>query len=97
METSGQTLSTNLSFIVRACRLGDYGEAASTLNKCIPCFESLQQEALREDGGKPLLDKINKSLGTILLMMERKDWVALADIVEFELLPLYQSIPRAES
>jgi hypothetical protein len=92
VETPAETLSKRLPEIVRASRLGDYGDAASALNKCIPYFESLQTEPALKTKKKPLLDKINYSLETVVLMMGRKDWVAVADIIEFEVLPMLGDI-----
>jgi hypothetical protein len=94
VETPAETLSKRLPEIVRACRLGDYGDAASALNKCIPYLEGLQTEPALKAKKKPLLDKINYSLETVVLMMGRKDWVAVADIIEFEVLPILEEIKR---
>ena len=54
METPAETLSKRLPEIVRACRLGDYGDAASALNKCIPYLEGLQTEPALKAKKKPL-------------------------------------------
>jgi hypothetical protein len=95
VETPAETLSKRLPEIVRASRLGDYGDASSALNKCIPYLEDLQMEPALRAKKKPLLDKINYSLETVVLMMGRKDWVAVADIIEFEVLPMLGEIGRS--
>ena len=88
METSPQYLSVNLYAIARACRMGDYGNAANGLNKCIPLFLEMQLSMRAPGSKKNSIDKLNYSLETALLMLERKDWVALADVLEFEMIKL---------
>jgi hypothetical protein len=94
MQTQADTTETYLAEIVTACRLGDYGDASSLINKCIPAFEALQKDPAMARTRKPLLDKINFSLETVVLMLGRKDWVAVADIIEFELLPMWTDIRK---
>jgi len=92
METPSQHLADNLYVIARACRMGDYGNAASGLNKCIPLFTQMQP-ALRTPGSKnALIDKLNYSLETAMMMLERKDWVALADVLEYEMAQLLETV-----
>ncbi len=92
METFDEILSTQLSKIVRAGRLGDYGDASAALNKCIAVFEAFQTNPLLGGASGPLLKKLNFSLKTIVLMLGYKDWVAISDIVEYEVLPLWNKI-----
>lgn len=78
--------------IARACRMGDYGNAASGLNKCIPLFTQMQQTLRTPCGKNNAVDKFNYSLETAMMMMERKDWVALADVLEYEMAQLLKTV-----
>jgi hypothetical protein len=76
-----------LSFqeIAGYARTGDYGYAASQLNRTL---QSVEKYLTSPAFSKELYKKISFSLETLLLMQERKDWVAFADILEYELIPL---------
>jgi hypothetical protein len=83
-----------LPFIVNACRLGDYGDAAGGLNRCIAEVQSMQKSATFAGVPKADADKFNYSLETVFLMLQNRDWVAVADVIEYELIPLWQSLYR---
>jgi hypothetical protein len=97
MQSGADTTEIYLAEIVTSCRLGDYGDASSLINRCIPSFEALQKDPAIASARKPLLDKINFSLETVVLMLGRKDWVAVADIIEFELLPMWTDIQKTST
>jgi hypothetical protein len=90
MEHGVKEIDVLCAAIVRAARLGDYGDAARDLNQCLVLIQKLQTGMRRIP--KPLLDKFNYSLETAFLMLKNKDWVAIADIVEYELLGLWREI-----
>jgi hypothetical protein len=83
-------IDTLLVTLARFGRLGDYGDANRDLNRCLVLFQHLQ-DALRTIPG-PLLEKFNYSLETAFLMLKNKDWVAIADIVEYEMLAQWREI-----
>jgi hypothetical protein len=94
MEHPKETISTLLPQIVRSCRLGDYGDAANGLNKCVPAFEAFKNISNAKNLPKQLLNTLNYSLETVVLMLQNKDWVAVADVIEYELLMLWREISR---
>ena len=70
--------------------MGDYGGAALGINSCILAFQRFAaQESRRQrlaEGGR----KLTYSLETLLMMIEMKDWVAAADIIDYEFIPLWK-------
>ena len=71
--------------IVSSARFGDYGDAASKMN----LFVQALSEAM--ESGKIVgadFAKLQPLLGAMLKRQEDVDWVAVADILEFELGPL---------
>ena len=90
MDSRQNEIDILLPRIVRCCRVGDYSDAARELDRCIRAFQLLQQQGRFKDLSQPLHKKIHYSLETILMMLAQKDWVAIADIMEFELRPLWQ-------
>jgi hypothetical protein len=83
-----------LAAIARQCRLGDYGDAASGLNRVVAAVQSLQGTSFFTAVPKADIAKFNYSLETLLLMLQSKDWVAAADVIEYELIALWQGIRR---
>ena len=73
---------------IAACaRTGDLGTLSSQLNICVQKLSDLLA------GGwfsKTETAKVVYSLETLLMMQEQKDWVAFADIIEYELLEFFQ-------
>jgi hypothetical protein len=92
MKHGIKEIDTLLVSLARAGRLGDYGDANRDLNRCLVLFQHLQGPL--RNIPKPLLEKFNYSLETIFLMLKNKDWVAIADIVEYELLGLWREIAK---
>ena len=90
MKSEKKEIDSLLLTLARFGRLGDYGDANRNLNRCLVLFQHLQ--GTLRDIPKPLLEKFNYSLETIFLMLKNKDWVAIADIVDFELLSLWREI-----
>jgi len=66
---------------VHAARTGDYGKAASSLNKLL---QLLQAEIAKGKIPSEGLKKLTYSLETLLEMQNTGDWVAFGDILEFE-------------
>ncbi|MBN1307088.1 MAG: hypothetical protein JXA18_04170 [Chitinispirillaceae bacterium] len=75
--------------IVAAARTGDYAGAARLLNRLL---QTLQRELSKGRVAASDLSKITYSLETLLAMQEMKNWVAFADILEYEFLPLWQRL-----
>lgn len=74
-----------LTDAVRAARIGDYGDSARYLNTGIQEIQKcLTNGSLALVG----LEKILFSLETLFHVQKQGDWVAVADIIEYELLPL---------
>jgi hypothetical protein len=90
MKSEKKEIETLLSALARFGRLGDFGQANRDLNRSLVLFQ--RQRANLDNIPKPLLEKLNYSLETIFLMLKNKDWVAIADIVDFELLSLWREI-----
>lgn len=74
--------------IIRFARIGDYGNTASCLNQFLV---QLQNFFTKRNISRDNLSKITYSLETLMAMQEMKNWVAFADILEYELLALLES------
>lgn len=92
MESRAHQIDELLGSLARAGRLGDYGDANRDLNRCLALFQNVQDHMRTVP--KPLLEKFTYSLETIFMMLKNKDWVAIADIVEYELLGLWQEMKK---
>jgi hypothetical protein len=86
MDANGQRIIEYLGEVSCKARGGDYSGAALSLNEFILSF----QDFMKSDFGKGRDPKITYSLQTMLLMIERKDWVAVADIIDYEFIPLWK-------
>lgn len=75
--------------IIRFARTGDYGNTASYLNQFL---YQLQGFFTQNKIDKESLSKITYSLETLMAMQEMKNWVAFADVLEYELLALLESV-----
>lgn len=82
MEHEGSTLSL-FNAVTRLIRSGDYADAASRLNSALRLLEPLIRSY-----GHEQQKSISYSLETLLFMQQNGDWVACADVIEFELLKL---------
>lgn len=78
-------LRPDLAAVVRCARAGDYADCASRFNVCLIRLQSLF-------ASRPLASaqttELGRTLQTLLEAQTRKDWVAFADTVEYELEPL---------
>jgi hypothetical protein len=79
-----------LQEIADLARTGDYADAALKLNQCIVLLQTHLQYSAASPGIRKYGSKINYSLETMFLMLKNNDWVALADIIEFEFIPLWK-------
>jgi hypothetical protein len=82
------TLIPALGHVARCYRRGDYADAASALNGCLQGIDALMSSGALDAA---LFSKVRYSLETIYLMQQQEDWVALADIIEYELIGLLSS------
>ena len=71
-------------------RAGDYADAARGLNQCIPLLQAGLSVLVSDDQKKGLAEKIRFSLETMLLMLEHRNWVAIADVIDYEFVPLWK-------
>jgi hypothetical protein len=79
-----------LQEIADLARTGDYADAALKLNQCIVRLQACLKDGVASPGMRKYSAKINYSLETMFLMLKNNDWVALADIIEFEFIPLWK-------
>jgi|GEM_PF-4010717 len=79
-------IETLINMAVASARTGDYSSAARHLNLLL---QELEPHLSRMSPGT--LHDIGYSMETLFAMQKMKNWVALADILEFELLPLWRS------
>lgn len=79
--------------IITAARTGDYPESARRINIFL---QHLQTELSREYISKEGIEKITYSLETLLAMQQMNDWVAFADVLEYEFIPLWRSYTAKE-
>ncbi|MGB7567658.1 MAG: hypothetical protein WBM07_07355 [Chitinivibrionales bacterium] len=73
-------------------RTGDYADAALKLNQCILRLQSHVRNNAANGQLKKHTAKINYSLETMFLMLKNNDWIALADIIDFEFIPLWKEV-----
>jgi hypothetical protein len=71
-------------------RTGDYADAALRLNQCVVRMQSRMSDIAANRHYQKYSNKINYSLETMLLMLKSNDWVAIADIIDFEFVPLWE-------
>jgi len=78
-------ISCKLEEVVRCARTGDYSDGASKLNTCLQ-----ELQPILTSGKIPVdyIKKLTYSMETILLMQIQKDWVAVADVIEYEFIAL---------
>ena len=83
----------DLKEIARLARTGDYGNAASASNRALARIQSILTQVKPDQKAlAPLL----YSLETMLMMQQQKDWVAFADVIEYEFLSLLQKTIAAK-
>lgn len=82
----------SFNYIVDSLRSGDYSNASSRLNETL----QLLQTQLKERKVAPqLLQKLLISLETLFLMQKMEDWVAVADILEFEFISIWKDLMQS--
>ena len=86
--TEGNQVSLQAEQILHASRTGDYAAGASMLNRFLA---SLQKELSRGTVPVKTLSAITYSLETLSQMQQMGNWVAFADLLEYEFLPLWQN------
>jgi hypothetical protein len=92
MEPRSREIDGLLVSLCRAARTGGYGDAASDLNRCLLLFQEVQSGGAIKTLPPALVNKFNYSLETVFLMLKNKDWVAIADIVEYELIAIWREM-----
>jgi hypothetical protein len=80
-------LSTTLEKVVEAYRLGMEGEASEHLVKLIDLLTSVLAKAPPE-----MVMRINPVLAKAISAIERKDYLYVADTIEYEIAPLLLSM-----
>lgn len=75
--------------LIVALRTGDYGNASSYLNELLQSFQNSLHKGNCEDSK---LKKILISLQTIFFMQKMEDWVAVADLIEYEFIGLWKDL-----
>jgi hypothetical protein len=79
--------------VIAAARTGDIANASSLLNTAIRHIQAgLSKGKIGVEG----ISKISYSLETLLMMQKQGDWVAFADVLEYEFLPLWNRVNDRE-
>ena len=77
--------------IVKAARTGDYSNVSSLLNQALQILQhELSKGIIAPDG----ISKLAYSLETLTAMQQMQNWVAFADILEFEFIPFWKSLQK---
>ena len=90
MDAQGQRIIDLFTEASTSARCGDYGRAALSINSSILRFEQFMKQEGQRQRLKEFGPKMTYSLETLLLMLERKDWVAAADVIDYEFIPLWK-------
>jgi hypothetical protein len=82
VQSKKTDLYQQIKKIVQAARSGEYGQASSDINIFLQLLQiEVSKGYIRSDE----LSKVTYSLETLMEMQKKGDWVALADILEYEL------------
>jgi hypothetical protein len=73
----------------RLMRVGDEGSAASQLNLVLTEIGTVLKRKTVDD---VLMNKLLYSMETMHLLQQSQDWVALADVIEYEFIMLWRKI-----
>jgi hypothetical protein len=92
MENNVHEIEQYLLVLGPNCRRGDYGEAARILNQFLALLQNPSVQKVLSQISPGLIKKFNYSLETIFIMFKNQDWVAVADIIEYELIGLWKEI-----
>lgn len=73
--------------IIMSARTGDHGTASSLMNQFLLLLQAdISKGKIHASG----LSKITFSLETMIEVQRAEDWVAVADILEYEFIPLWK-------
>lgn len=81
MNTTINKIINGLKEIIFCARTGNYSDAASRFNICIQLMKPILTSG---EISPDYLKKITFSLETVYLMQKQNDWVAVADVLEYE-------------
>ena len=90
MDANGQQVIDLFTEAARLARCGDYGQAATSINASIVKIQEFIQQQGQSDQYKKFGSRMTYSLETLFMMLERKDWVAAADVIDYEFIPLWK-------
>jgi hypothetical protein len=91
MFYSESTLTGIFQEIIIAARTGDYSSVSTLLQKSVVLLQNeLKKHPLKDTS----LSKLSYSLETIASMQQMQNWVALADILEYEFIPLWKTLAK---
>jgi hypothetical protein len=82
MQSKKADLYGQIEKIAQEARCGDYGQAASDINVFL---QLLQLELSKGYIQSEELSKVTRTLETLMEMQKKGDWIAFADILEYEL------------
>ena len=88
MPQTTATVTALLVQTVHAARTGDYGTAASQLNRAIP---TMQKELASGIASPDILAQATRFLDELFNAQKRGDWVAFADVLEFGFIEFWQN------
>ena len=93
-DTIAGTIPVLIPVIVATARTGDYAQTATLLNRLL---QKLQQELSKGYIPAAGLSRITYSLETLMSMQQMENWVAFADILEYEFLPLWLDLAEQDT
>jgi hypothetical protein len=73
--------------IIICARTGDHGTASSLMNQFLILLQADISKGKIQASG---LSKITFSLETMMEVQRTEDWVAVADVLEYEFIPLWK-------
>lgn len=91
MKTNIDEILIVFNDIVTCARRGDYADASSKLNSCL---QDIKPVLVSGRIPADYIQKLAYSLETMFLMQKQKDWVAVADVIEYEFVELLINIPE---
>lgn len=89
MEKNDSNVSQSFRKIIKSLRTGDYSNASSELNETL---QLLQKELGARKFEPHRLQKLLISLETLFSMQKMQDWVAVADILEYEFSNIWKEL-----
>jgi hypothetical protein len=92
--TKNHSLIDHFLSAAHHARTGNYGDAALELDTAV---QKLQPALTSSNVPQSLMSKLMYSLETMYAVQKQGDWVATADVIEFEFVALLRQIPGATS